>query len=206
MARPPAEIRVRGNHDEMRGCFLLPGVGVVGSDHAADPAFVPKDLPGCVWWIKADAGVMSNGHGEVTRWLDQSGQGHDIDQAVGKPPVMAKGLNEMPVVRFDPEGHMYGSHDFNSGKLAAHSLFLLARWTDAAPARCQRILSSHAWNWTFGYMEGHDQMLVRECVDLSRGLERLRRRVAGIPRGICTRVRSAAAQALWPVSGKTTRS
>ncbi len=125
---------------------------------AADPAFVPKDLPGCVWWIKADAGVVTNDRGEVTKWLDQSGQGHDIDQVAGKPPRMAKGPNDKPVVRFDPQGHMYGSYDFNSGNLAAHSLFLLARWTDAAPDHCQRVLSSHAWNWAFGYMEGHDQV------------------------------------------------
>ncbi len=132
-------------------------LALVGLARAADPAFVPKDLPGCAWWIRADAGVITNGRGEVTQWLDQSGQRHDIDRLVGKPPVMAKGRNERPVVRFDPQGHMYGSHDFNSSNLTAHSLFLLARWTDAAPAHCQRILSSHTWNWTFGYMEGHDQ-------------------------------------------------
>ncbi len=173
---------------------------------AAGPAWVPKDLPGCVWWIAADAGVMTNARGEVTKWLDQSGQGHDIDQAAGKPPRMAQGLNGRPVVRFEPQGCLFGSHDFSSRSLAAHSLFLLARWTDSAPACCQRILSSHTWNWTFGYMEGHDQSWFEECVDLSGGLERLWRRLQGTPSGICTPARSPRGQVRWPASGKTTRS
>jgi alpha-L-fucosidase len=132
-------------------CLALAGLA-----RAADPAFVPRDLPGCIWWIKADAGVMSNSHREVTKWLDQSGHGHDIDRVIGNAPVLATGLNNKAVVRFNGQGSLEGSYDF-SQSLSAHSLLLLARWTDKTPAYCQRVLFSPKWNWAFGYLDGDDQ-------------------------------------------------
>ncbi len=124
---------------------------------AAEATFSPRDLPGCVWWIRADAGVLTNAGGGVTHWLDQSGLGHHIDAGNGSAPVLAAGLLGQPVVRFDGQGSMEASYDFDSNQLADHSLFLLARWTDTSTAACQRILSSRTWNWGFGYIEGRDQ-------------------------------------------------
>jgi alpha-L-fucosidase len=132
-------------------------VAMVGAVWGAGGAFSPRDVAGCVWWIKADAGVLTNASGGVTQWLDQSGLGRHIDRVSGREPVLVQGLNGRPVVRFDRAGSMFGSFEFSSNRLADHSLFLLARWTDTNGAGCQRILSSHSWNWTFGYMEGHDQ-------------------------------------------------
>ena len=63
----------------MRFVAIACCLAMTGLARAADTAFVPKDLPGCVWWIKADAGVLANGRAEVTKWLDQSGSGHDVD-------------------------------------------------------------------------------------------------------------------------------
>jgi alpha-L-fucosidase len=146
-----------------KSLFVVCCLAVAGLTRAAESSFVPKDLPGCVWWIKAEQGVLKNDRGEVTKWLDQSGKGHDVDQVVGTPPVLAKGPNGRPVVRFSPEGHMLAAHEFTSRELGAHSLFLLARWTDTDPARCQRILSSKSCNWAFGYMEGHDQAWIADA-------------------------------------------
>ena len=80
-----------------------------------------------------------------------------MDQSSGQAPILALGPNHQPVVRFDGLGSLSSSRDLNSNHLAAHSLFLMARWTDTNAAHCQRILSSRTWNWCFGYMEGHDQ-------------------------------------------------
>ena len=117
---------------------------------------LPRDIKGCVLWIKADAGVAADSNGRVTKWLDQSGQGHHIDKVSGNAPVLAAGLNSKPVVRFDGQGSLVGLYDF-SKSLSAHSLLLLARWTHNDAVHCQRILFSPAWNWAFGFNEGDDQ-------------------------------------------------
>ena len=117
---------------------------------AADP--LPRDLKGCVLWVKADAGVATDSKGRVTQWLDQSGQGHHIDKVSGNAPVLATGLNSKPVVRFDGQGSLEGLYDF-SKSLLAHSLLLLARWTDKDAAHCQRIFFSPTRNWAFGYVD-----------------------------------------------------
>jgi alpha-L-fucosidase len=140
-----------------RRCLSAALTVLAGAPLAGEPASTPAELPGCVWWIRADAGVLTNQAGAVTNWLDRSGLGHHLDHVGGNPPVLVAGLAGRPVVRFDNQGFLYGSYDFNSNNLAAHALFLLARWTETNAASCQRVLSSRAWNWTFGYMEGHDQ-------------------------------------------------
>jgi hypothetical protein len=138
-------------------------VGFLGAvSMTVAPAFaaaadsLPRDIKGCVLWVKADAGVATDSNGRVTQWLDQSGQPHHIDKVSGNAPVLATGLNGKPVVRFDGQGSLEGSHNF-SKSLSAHSLLLLARWTDKDAAHCQRILFSPAWNWAFGFNEGDDQ-------------------------------------------------
>jgi alpha-L-fucosidase len=123
----------------------------------AATALAPRDVPGCVWWINAGAGVLTNQNGAITNWLDLSGQGGDLNHLEGQAPVLATGPNHQPVVRFDSRGCLYTARDLDTNHLAAHSLFLVARWTATNAADCQRILSSRTWNWGFGYIEGHDQ-------------------------------------------------
>ena len=129
------------------------GMAIV-SAASADP--LPPDVKGCVLWLEADAGVVTDSAGRVTKWQDRSGQGHDLNKVTGNAPVLATGLNNKKVVRFDGQGALEASHDFNKS-LSAHSLLLLARWTDTDPRHCQRILFSPTWNWAFGYQEGDDQ-------------------------------------------------
>ena len=136
--------------------LALHAAGVPASEPDA-PTFataesLPRDVKGCVLWITADAGVEADSNGRVTKWLDQSGQGHHLDKVSGNAPVLATGLNGKPVVRFDGQGSLEGAHDF-SKSLAAHSLLLLARWTDKDAAHCQRVLFSPTWNWAFGYVD-----------------------------------------------------
>lgn len=65
-------------------------------------AFQPDDLPGLRLWLRADAGVQTNGSGGVTNWTDQSGVGNSVSQSVAsnRPAMVAASLNGRPVVRF----------------------------------------------------------------------------------------------------------
>jgi alpha-L-fucosidase len=126
---------------------------------AATQSVSPRSAKGCVLWLKADAGVEAAADGRVIKWQDQSGQGHDLDKLSGEAPRLAAGPNDTKAVRFDGQGSLAGTHDF-SKSLSAHSLLLVARWTDTDRASCQRILFCPAWNWAFGYDSGDDQSWV----------------------------------------------
>jgi len=58
---------------------------------------------GMLLWLRADAGLPTNGGGWVTSWADQSGNGNDATQPSGAalPHVIPEELNGLPVVRFD---------------------------------------------------------------------------------------------------------
>jgi alpha-L-fucosidase len=123
---------------------------------AASAEHTPRNLRGCVLWLRADTSLLTDDRGHVAKWLDQSGHGHDLDRFIGRHPVVGSGINGRPVVCFDGQGYAYTPFDFGHA-LSAHSVVLLARWTDTAPSNCQRVLSSHTGNWGFGYCDGDDQ-------------------------------------------------
>jgi len=149
----------------VRVCCAVAMISGVASRAQAD--FAPKDANGCVLWLKADAGIQANSNGGVTNWVDQSGKGHDISNLGGTPPVLSPGPNGKPVVRFDGNGYLYGSHEFNRANMAGQSIFLLARWTETNSASCQRILSSYKKNWGFGFMGTDKQWIADEWVYLN---------------------------------------
>lgn len=73
-------------------------------------AFLPTDLPGCVLWLDAGAGVYSDAgttpavaDGAVQQWNDRSGAGNHATQATtGARPLLKAGvINARPVLRFD---------------------------------------------------------------------------------------------------------
>ena len=43
--------------------------------------FSPTNIPGCRLWLRADAGVQTDGNGNVTEWQDQSGHRNHASQA-----------------------------------------------------------------------------------------------------------------------------
>jgi hypothetical protein len=54
-------------------------------------------------WLKADAGVITNGSGQVSQWQDQSGNGNHANQSTGsKQPAISypAALNGKPVINF----------------------------------------------------------------------------------------------------------
>ncbi len=67
----------------------------------------PAEVPGCVLWLKADAGVQRAGFA-VTNWLDQSGAGHHLVQTnAAQRPLFESAvaqLGGLPAVRFNGSG------------------------------------------------------------------------------------------------------
>jgi hypothetical protein len=66
----------------------------------------PSTLPvtsGLQLWLKADAGVTASGAGLVSSWADFSGNFNNAFQAdsTAAPLLVAKGLNQLPTLRFD---------------------------------------------------------------------------------------------------------
>ena len=64
--------------------------------------FAPTQISGLRLFLKADAGVTTDGSGNVSLWQDQSGLGKDAVQAAqsGQPQLVANAVNGRPVVRF----------------------------------------------------------------------------------------------------------
>jgi len=73
--------------------------------------FYPSSLSSLQLWLKADAGVTSDGSNNVSAWADQSGNGNNIAQGnVTKEPLLvANQLNGNPVISFD------GTNDYLTG-------------------------------------------------------------------------------------------
>lgn len=61
----------------------------------------PTGLAGLSLWLRADAGVLTNGAGTVTEWQDQSGNGRHLSGGTTKPALAQNALNGLPGVRFD---------------------------------------------------------------------------------------------------------
>jgi len=79
---------------------------------SAPGGFEAADGPsGLLYWLRADAGVMKDGAGNVSAWLDQGSAGNDFAQADPlKQPVLVDGAiggNALPAVQFDghPSSH-----------------------------------------------------------------------------------------------------
>ncbi|OGV62742.1 MAG: hypothetical protein A2498_02755, partial [Lentisphaerae bacterium RIFOXYC12_FULL_60_16] len=77
---------------------------------------LPTAVSGLAVWLKADAGVQTNGSGAVTNWVDQTGNGRHAWQtnASERPQWTSSGIGGKPVIRFD------GTDDgLNMGSLSA---------------------------------------------------------------------------------------
>jgi len=100
----------------------------------------PTNISGCTLWLKADEGVETNGTGNVTNWVDQSGNGHHATSATtGEAPrQVLSALNGLPVVRFD------GADDrlTTSGSYGERTVILVLNNTDTP--------NFSNWEWPFG--------------------------------------------------------
>lgn len=87
-------------------------------DHALDPAdrlaleaylgekyglTSPVPTQGLRLWLSADTGVVAGEFGQVSRWLDRSGHGHDLVQPDAKrqPILVSDAANGLPAIRLD---------------------------------------------------------------------------------------------------------
>ncbi|MDR2675382.1 MAG: LamG domain-containing protein [Opitutaceae bacterium] len=113
---------------------------------SAAPAAPPTN--GLRLWLKADAGVVTDGAGKISQWQDQSGRNNHASQGTAgarpqvAPSVTAGGL---PAVRFDGVGaHMsFGNlYTVPSGSASAEVFMVLRTQGDAA-GRYAFALSHH---------------------------------------------------------------
>ena len=68
-----------------------------------EPVTGATQLAGCLLWLDAGAGVLTNASGGVTNWQDQSGNGYDALEYSGRtvPSVLSAELNGQPVLDFN---------------------------------------------------------------------------------------------------------
>ncbi len=76
-----------------------------GNDGMVESGSAPTNVAGCVLWLKSDAGVLTDGFGNVTNWLDQSGNGLSLSQAnAAMQPLLVSAVSALggnPAIRFD---------------------------------------------------------------------------------------------------------
>ncbi|MDD2600091.1 MAG: DUF2341 domain-containing protein [Kiritimatiellae bacterium] len=69
----------------------------------------PDTLSGCLLWLKADSGALTNAAGGVTNWLDRSGSNRHASSraAANHPQLVLNALNGKPAVRFSGANDNY---------------------------------------------------------------------------------------------------
>lgn len=95
--------------------------------------YQPQSVPqsGLTTWLKADAGLITDGSGNVQMWVDQSGANHDATQATEslRPGVAANFWLGKPVVRFDGTGRRLALPDTATLGIqnSDYEMFIVAR-------------------------------------------------------------------------------
>lgn len=71
--------------------------------------FVPTQLSGCVFWLRADMGITKDGSNKVSAWADQTGNGHHHTNGVAaqQPTFTETGLGGRPMVYSDGSDVLY---------------------------------------------------------------------------------------------------
>lgn len=84
-----------------------------GADSAPLDFFNGAPPAGPRLWVRADAGVTTEGGAVVSAWADQSGHGADLTQGavIARPTLVAHGANGAPAIRFD------GTDDWLGGQI-----------------------------------------------------------------------------------------
>ncbi len=88
----------------------------------------PDALTGLALWLKADVGVQTDGSGNVTGWLDQSGNNRTAVQADPnrQPRFTAAAINGLPAVTFDGSVEPYGDR-LSFGDVPVQTVFIVNR-------------------------------------------------------------------------------
>jgi hypothetical protein len=104
---------------------------------------------GLALWLRADAGLATDGGDWVTRWEDQSGRANHATQSIGvKAPLFAReGMNDLPTVRFDG---LDDSVSFTAPISTIRSVFWVVK-ESAAATSAYRSLLGHS---TLRHFEG----------------------------------------------------
>jgi len=79
------------------------GSATTSADFVVTAGSAPTSAAGLALWFKADTGLVTDGSGNVSQWLDQSGNGNHASQTVmaAEPVLATNAINGQPVVRFN---------------------------------------------------------------------------------------------------------
>src|SRR5665213_722756 len=98
----------------------------------ATPA-LPPNTSALGVWLEANAGVMADNSGDVTNWVDQSGNGNNATQVTpSQAPTLATNVaNGQPVLRFNGASQFLQVPDGVTASFATNfSTFAVARFND----------------------------------------------------------------------------
>ncbi|HLP22276.1 MAG TPA: LamG-like jellyroll fold domain-containing protein, partial [Chitinophagales bacterium] len=149
-------------NNSCRGAVAMGAVSATDNCSAAG-VVVPLPLTGLVLWTKADAGVITDGSGNVSQWKDLSGNGNHFVQPTfaSRPQVVANVINGQPVIRMSTTNTnsaaasrwLYTNTSFST---ANYTIFSISKMNGGAN---YRLLASQNTNWLFGHHGGYQNQL-----------------------------------------------
>lgn len=105
----------------------------LGSDPlASDLAAIPGLVSGRIVHLKADAGVTTDGSGNISVWTDQSGTGNNASQSTStlRPALVSNAVNSQPAARFDGSNDGLALPDTMETGITETELFIVLKGTE----------------------------------------------------------------------------
>jgi len=112
--------------------------------------FLPTDLTGCAMWLHAGAGVTADGAGLVSRWADQSGNGHEAVRGDSRyqPCLTNNVVNGLPGLRFEGDTYKDGLITTWGTSNGTYSVFVTASYQVSTTYSWYRLATGPAnYNW-----------------------------------------------------------
>lgn len=138
------------------------------STPAVDAGVASLPVNGVLLWLRANAGLIQDASGTVSRWADQSGNDNDAFQAIvtNQPTLVASAIGNEPAIHFDGANSYLqlptGFSDFTRGMTA----LIVMRPTSATPWQRFFELATGPSGETIGFgREGSSDHLVFQCVN-----------------------------------------
>ncbi|HWB62093.1 MAG TPA: LamG-like jellyroll fold domain-containing protein, partial [Chitinophagales bacterium] len=112
-------------------------------------------------WVKAGAGVVTDGNGNVAEWRDLSGNGNNFTQTTyaSRPTKTSSStsFNGQPAIVFTSSEYLTNLTNIDGGATANYTVFVVSRLNGGTNARL--IGSATNNNWALGYLNGYKDQL-----------------------------------------------
>lgn len=117
-------------------------------------------VSGMITWLMGDKGVLDASNnpcvdgGVVSKWVDQSGNGHDMTTNRGNPLYIKSNINGLPAIRQTVSDELH--------LLFAYSNPVTVIYISRIISGSSRMLSSPGNNWLLGYWNGSKDRMYAE--------------------------------------------